>query len=62
MSRQDSEKWGTYILTLKDQDQIAKMKYMNQEREQEIQINKGDFQRLMPSVYLNDIIINFYLK
>ncbi len=47
---------------MKDQDQIAILKYKNLEREQEIQINKGDYMRLEPSVYLNDIIVNFYLK
>lgn len=58
----ESDKWGVYIEKLKDQDVIGKMKYMNLEREQEVSINKGDFMRLLPGVYLNDVIINFYLK
>ena len=53
--------WGQFIASRKNEDIICKMQYMNNERDQEVPINKGDFQKVLPSIYLNDVIINFYL-
>ncbi|TNV85781.1 hypothetical protein FGO68_gene5135 [Halteria grandinella] len=58
----ESDHWGSHIRSMKDEDLIAKMNYSSRGGESSFDIKKGDFMRLLPSVYLNDVLINFYLK
>eukprot|EP00347_Sterkiella_histriomuscorum_P014274 403361508 len=54
--------WGYVIDTLKESDVICKIEFTNQGKTSDQEIKKGDFLRLDPEVYLNDMIINFYLN
>lgn len=61
-SDHDSYEWGHKINKMKDDDSIYEMNYQDGTKKNSVKILVSDFNRLEPSVYLNDTLILFFLK
>ena len=58
----DSFEWGHKYYKMKDDDSIYEMNYLEGTKKSSVKIMVSDFNRLEPSVYLNDTLILFFLK
>ena len=54
--------WGYKINQKMEDDCIYEMNYQDGNKKQSIKLLVSDFNRLEPSVYLNDTLILFFLK
>lgn len=58
----EDETWGHKYFKMKDDDTIYEMGYKDGNKTNSVKILISDFNRLEPSVYLNDTLILFFLK
>lgn len=54
--------WGYKLKEMKQDTIMCKLNYMSGRRSLCDEIKLYDFQTLEPNTYLNDVIVNFYLK
>ena len=59
---EDEYSWGHKYFKMKDDDAIYEMGYKDGNKTNSVKILISDFNRLEPSVYLNDTLILFFLK
>ena len=58
----DSKDWGHQFYKMMEDDTIYEMPYQDGTKKNSVKILVSDFNRLEPSVYLNDTLILFFLK
>ena len=59
---EDELSWGHKYFKMKEDDTIYEMGYKDGNKTNSVKILISDFNRLEPSVYLNDTLILFFLK
>ena len=59
---EDELSWGHKYFKMKEDDTIYEMGYKDGNKSNSVKILISDFNRLEPSVYLNDTLILFFLK
>ena len=58
----DSYEWGHKYLKMKEDEMLYELFYQEGKKKNSVKILISDFNRLEPSVYLNDTLILFFLK
>lgn len=59
---EDSMDWGHKYYKMKEDDTLYEMHYADGKKKNSVKVLVSDFNRLEPSVYLNDTLILFFLK